>query len=405
LAGAQYLANAFKDAGLTPGGDNGSYLQTFPMTVEELASTPIVELTRPGEDRSLALRDDFRPFYGGSAGPGDVSGPALFAGHGDDFTGLSVVGKVLFVVPNGSLRDIDERAMSAGALAVIVTTGEPTLLKSEGRPPDARALPLIEVSQAGAASLLDGSGHTREQLNSEIKAGGPLTTFPLAWNIHVSVSLRPPAQISAHNVVGFWPGASDASSTVIVGAHYEEIGPDPDGVVYPAANDNASGTAVLVELMRLLHKAGFKPHSNVVFVAWSGHEEGLLGSAFYVAHPRFPLSATSLYLNIDTVGQGAEAYLTAEASTSAARAFVDTAANLFSQQGQPLPVRTTQALGQGSDHATFESAGISSISLEWGGILADGRLHTLKDTAETVDPSKLKVAGELAASILQLTAG
>ncbi len=407
LKGARFLADAFESAGLDPGGDDGSFLQTFSLEVQELASTPALELTGPsGETRSLRLRDDFRPIVGGSAGGGDVQGPAVFGGTGEDLSGLEIAGKVLMVTPRSQLADILRRARREGALAVIVTTGQETLLKGEARPPEADTIPVARVSQNGAAILLEGSGHTRAELNADIEAGRPLPTFPLTWTAHLAVSLLPPADVEAHNVIGILPGtaAGDAARTVVVGGHYEEIGPDPDGVVFPAANDNASGTAVLLELARLLQESDFQPSASIVFVAWSGHEEGLFGSNFYIGHAPLPLSDTVLYLNLDTVGQGASPSLDGFVSDDDSRKLLSRALDLLRDQGEPAPVEISDSPEGVSDDVNFVDAGVPSVTFVWGGIFEDGRIHTTEDTAETVDVAKLEVTGRVSAVLLVLVA-
>ncbi|MBI4299868.1 MAG: M28 family peptidase [Chloroflexi bacterium] len=405
LKGAQFLAERFKEAGLAPGGEGGSFLQPFPLQVQELAAPPVLSLTDAvGQERTLRLRDDYRPIYGGLAGGGDVRGPGLFAGNGSDLSGLDVKGKVLHVVPRGRLADIVSRARAAGALGVIVTTGQATLMKGEGRPPDASAIPVAEVSQAGAASLLEGSGHTREELNERIRSGQPLAGFPLKWTVRLAVPLRPPENVTAHNVIGVLEGQGNPDEAVVVGAHYEEIGPDPDGTVYPAANDNASGTAVLVGLARLLKESGFRPRRTVIFVAWSGHEEGLFGSRFYAEHPVRPMSKTRLYLNLDTVGQGAAAELEAVPQGAEARSLLDEALDLLKKAGEAPPVSVLGQPAGASDDSTFRDAGVPALSFEWGGLFEDGRIHTPADTADTVDAAKLKVTGLVSALALLLAA-
>jgi hypothetical protein len=404
VKGAEYLAAAFQRAGLQPGGDSGGYLQSLPVTVEEMAAVPVLDLTgASGAQTPLRFRADFRPIFGGTAGAGDVQGPGLFVGNGHDLTGLAVKGKILLATVQGSLADLDTRARQDGALGVLVTTGQATLLKGEGRPPDTGALPVVELSQSGAAALLSGSGHTREELNADLQAGKPLPSFPLPWTIHLAVSLVPPAQVQAHNVLGILPG-TDSSRTVVVGAHFEEIGPDPDGTVYPAANDNASGTAVLLELARLLQNRRVRPRATIVFAAWSGHEEGLFGSQFSIDHPRFPLAQTSLYLNLDTVGQGAGTQLDAFAASAGAQGLVHTAQGMLQASGEAAPVRVSSNADGTSDDLSFSQAGVPALALNWNGIIEDGRLHTPADTATTVDPAKLRLTGQIAALVLQLAA-
>ncbi len=114
------------------------------------------------------------------------------------------------------------------------------------------------------------------------------------------------------NVVGVLPGTSAAlrGEVVVVGAHYDHLGyggfgaldPDSTGRVHPGADDNASGTAALIEVARLLH--GRRPARTVVFIAFSGEELGDLGSAYFVKHPLVePVDSIYAMLNMDMVGR------------------------------------------------------------------------------------------------------
>ncbi len=117
--------------------------------------------------------------------------------------------------------------------------------------------------------------------------------------------------LKGRNVIGILPGRDRKlrSEAVVVGAHYDHLGlggpfaldPDSTGIVHNGADDNASGTAALIEIARLL--ALRPPARTVVFVAFSGEEEGLLGSAFYVQHPAVPISRTAAMVNLDMVGR------------------------------------------------------------------------------------------------------
>ena len=403
LLGARYLADAFAAAGLLPGGDGDGYLQAFPVDIQELGAVPVLELTNAaGVRRSLRLRDDFRPIVTGPAGAGDVTGDVVFGGTGADLDTLALEGKLLLLVPRGPLLDIVGRARRAGALGVLITTGRPDLLKAEARTPDADAIPMVELSQAGAATLFEGSGHSREELNDLIVRGRPLPTFPLAWRARLAVDLAPPATVDAHNVIAYLPAATATERAIVIGAHYEEIGPDPDGVVFPAANDNASGTAVIVELARRLAEQAFAPTVNVVFVGWSGHEEGLFGSAHYVDHPPFPVDETALYINVDTVGQGGGASLSVNGT---ARDAFEAARATLAGQSEAFPLEFGDRSGGGSDDIHFARAGVPTLALAWSGVFTGTpMIHTPADTAEGVDPAKVRVTGVLATLIAVLAA-
>jgi hypothetical protein len=122
----------------------------------------------------------------------------------------------------------------------------------------------------------------------------------------------------AANVVGVLEG-SDAklkNETIVIGAHYDHLGrggegslAEREGEVHHGADDNASGTAGLIELARLLSNDGSKMRRTVVFVAFGGEEEGLVGSSFYVQHPARPLEQTVAMLNMDMIGRLRESAL------------------------------------------------------------------------------------------------
>jgi aminopeptidase YwaD len=112
-----------------------------------------------------------------------------------------------------------------------------------------------------------------------------------------------------HNVIGYLDVG--APFTAIIGAHYDHLGYGEDGnslfrgpekMIHPGADDNASGTAALMELARLLKKTkGLR--TNYLFVAFSGEESGLIGSKYFTEHPTIPLSKISYMLNMDMIGR------------------------------------------------------------------------------------------------------
>ncbi len=115
------------------------------------------------------------------------------------------------------------------------------------------------------------------------------------------------------NVVGRLPGAGElASQALIVGAHYDHLGlggggsldPDSTGVIHNGADDNASGTATMMEIARLLDARGVSSNQRtIVFVAFTAEELGLIGSAYYVENPVTPNDSAIAMLNLDMVGR------------------------------------------------------------------------------------------------------
>ena len=111
--------------------------------------------------------------------------------------------------------------------------------------------------------------------------------------------------IDSENVLGFVSGSEKPEEVVIVSAHYDHLGVK-DGNIYNGADDNASGTSAIIEIAEAFAEAkenGDGPKRSVMFIAFSGEEEGLLGSRYYVTNPEVPLSNTVANLNIDMIGR------------------------------------------------------------------------------------------------------
>ena len=149
-----------------------------------------------------------------------------------------------------------------------------------------------------------------EEVGLQPAAGGWFQTFtvakeaPVAQHAHVG-GLR------AKNVIGLLPGHDPVlrNETVIIGAHYDHLGlggfgsldADSSGQVHNGADDNASGAAMLIQLASRLSRE--PPARTVLFIAFSGEELGLLGSAYYVKHPIYPLGGLLAMINLDMVGR------------------------------------------------------------------------------------------------------
>ena len=119
-------------------------------------------------------------------------------------------------------------------------------------------------------------------------------------------------EVSAWNVVGILDGSDPTlkNETIVIGAHYDHLGRGGEGSLAPregdihhGADDNASGVAGVLELARLFRTQGQRPRRTLVFIAFSGEEEGLLGSNYYVNHPIVPLANTVAMINMDMIGR------------------------------------------------------------------------------------------------------
>jgi Zn-dependent M28 family amino/carboxypeptidase len=188
-----------------------------------------------------------------------------------------------------------------------------------------------------------------------------------------------------NNVLGLFPGSdpSLAHETVIIGAHRDHFGQQA-GLIFPGADDNASGTAVLLETARLFAESGVKTKRSLLFVSFSGEEQGLLGSRLYVSQPPQPLSQTVAMINIDHAGVG-NGRLTV--GITGVDKFL--AANAGEHAGLP---DTLDLFGffPGGDHVPFKEAGVPTITVVSGG--AHPQFHQPSDTPDTIHPEILERA-------------
>ena len=191
---------------------------------------------------------------------------------------------------------------------------------------------MLALTQPGYRYFLDAVGQSLASVTS-----AP-ASLPLGVQAEMDVWISTPETALSANVLGLWPGADPSlrDEVVILGAHYDFVGDDPDfllcegravsqidesdaancerlaGLDYSGANDNATGVAVMLETLRLWQEMGYQPQRSILFAAWGAQEAGQVGSNFYVAHPALPLTQTVGILQLDAVGGGGGYYLSGQ---------------------------------------------------------------------------------------------
>jgi hypothetical protein len=115
-------------------------------------------------------------------------------------------------------------------------------------------------------------------------------------------------QLRDQNVVAHIPPARAECPWIVMGAHYDALGTDKGGVMYPGADDNASGVSVLMELARLVQAGVVKSKVGLALVAFGAEEAGLTGSKAYVGQPSVPLSKVDMMINVDMAGRKPAGY-------------------------------------------------------------------------------------------------
>jgi Zn-dependent M28 family amino/carboxypeptidase len=161
----------------------------------------------------------------------------------------------------------------------------------------------IALTARGAAAVLDGSGHTLDEINQLVAASKPLPRFALPGTLKAHAQLKRDAIASA-NVAGVVEGSDPAlkGEYVIMSAHLDHLGVGRavnGDSIYNGAMDDGSGIASLIETARLLKTSGVKAKRSVLFVAVTAEEKGELGSQYFAAHPTVPFKQIVADLNLD----------------------------------------------------------------------------------------------------------
>lgn len=352
-AAAAYIAGSFEGAGLKPAPGSQGFFQNFTLGGQaKLTSAGDLTFRGPGGKTVVSGSKDYTPLAVGTGGT-LAAAPLVFAGYGitahdpakgldyDDYAGLDVKGKAVLVLRREPRQDREDspfdgrrpsdyatfrhkatNAFQHGAAAVLLVNdlaglvgGTDELFKFYSAGIDVNSpIPFLFLSRDCADRLLAAAGapdlRTLEQRIDETLK--PSSVEPAGWTADVAVEITRTA-VTTKNVVGVLEGAGPlADETVVVGAHYDHLG--RGGVfsgslsffskeIHNGADDNASGTATVLELARRLARRADPLPRRVVFVAFSGEERGLLGSRHYVEHPPYPLDRTVMMLNFDMVGR------------------------------------------------------------------------------------------------------
>jgi aminopeptidase YwaD len=120
--------------------------------------------------------------------------------------------------------------------------------------------------------------------------------------IEIDAWLNPNHQ--TQNIIGWYKGATEPDSFIVLSAHYDHLGRMGKETYFPGANDNASGTAMLLNFMQYYSLPENRPGCSLAFISFAGEEAGLIGSEYYTTHPLFPLSKIKFLINMDLLGTG-----------------------------------------------------------------------------------------------------
>jgi len=244
-------------------------------------------------------------------------------------------------------------------------------------------MPQLSIRNRIANDLLEGTPHTARSLRGLMRDTQRPSPMELSTRVTLEAGAEYTADATTWNVVG-WIAGSDpsvADEYVIVGAHIDHVGQQA-GIVFSGAQDNASGSVMVMTMAEAMAQSEVKPRRSILFVLFAGEELYLLGSEYIAAHAPRPISEAVGMMNLDMVGTGPELRMDGGATTPLFQRFAEDADRLYGGLGladrQPTPAEPGA-----SDHSAFINAGVPTVYFHSAG--ARGRAHTAADVPGTLD--------------------
>lgn len=316
---AMYIEEYFKSVGLLPANKN-NYQLSFPVYRDSLI-TAVMEVN----EKKFSLFTDFTVNVTSSHTSSLMGSEVVFVGYGlsdssrDDYSGIDVKGKIVMILPglppasdnprrSGRQRSFQEAALINGAAAILnVQINFPVSIRSLGGNQYVNGFRKtiypnsFNISEQIAREIM---GADYDSARESMTKGNPR---PKVYNANVHIEFNKFIhKMTSSNVLGYLEGTDKKDEYVVLTAHYDHLGKRNDSVIYYGADDDGSGTVSILELAEAFTKAknaGKGPRRSIIFMAVSGEEKGLWGSAWYSDHPVFPLEKTTVNLNIDMIGR------------------------------------------------------------------------------------------------------
>lgn len=416
---AEYIEAQFGMYGLKPAGDAGSFFQKFEITTGTefgTGSSLTVDGAAAKPDADFAII----PF----SSAGSFDGPVVFAGYGitapelhwDDYAGIDAAGKAVIVFRHEPGENDDRspfagkdntahatfvnkaiNAKNHGAKAIVFITdpnnheSEEDVVGAATRDSDGADMGILAVhaTRDSLKPLVDKLNRTLSDVQRGIDTGMKPDSFELQGErIRIAADIQR-VRKTVRNVIGAVPGSDDTlkNQWIVIGGHYDHLGlgdrnslaPSEVGRPHHGADDNASGTAGVLELARLVSRNRNLFGRSILFMAFAGEELGLFGSADFVNHPTVPLDSIVGMINMDMIGRMTNDTVNViGAGTSPNfKPWLEE-----SNKTAGLKLTLSDSGHEGSDHVSFNSKRIPSLFF-FSGLHQD--YHRPSDTADKIN--------------------
>jgi hypothetical protein len=432
---AAYIAGEFQSYGLEGLGPENSYYQTFNVLRSRLSEPNTFDLKTSEGITEYKLKNDFVPLHV-TANRKIKDVPIVFAGYGitapeynyDDYASIDVKNKVVLIFSNepqardtssvfegrkqtehGKLRVKLENAMDRGAVGLLLV-GNPT--RRFRRPPNAwpslmrkplpNAVPLtmeesmdkkivaVQIGKQLVDDLMLGTEKNLANIFTEIDASLTPQSFELKDKTITLETALSGEKHPTHNVVGFWEGSDPdlKKEYIVIGGHYDHVGVNNDSI-YNGADDNASGTAGVMEIAEAFAQSGIRPKRSVLFMAFAGEEKGLFGSNYYADNPIIPRENLIAMLNMDMISRNdtSEVVILGSRTSSDLKSI-----NEKVNESIGMTLKYQDRYFMQSDHYPFYRKDIPVLFYHTGDT---PDLHKTTDDPEKIIPEKMATIGQL----------
>lgn len=350
-----YIKDYFKKIGLKPGGDNKSYLQAFDVYVPYVTDTGYFKVydTSSKLVKEYKYGQDFKEMTYGASVSGSISGKLKSVLRTEASIMISENINTTLENPKGYINDYE--LMSGGIKAVIVPGDEYLRFRSPHKLQKSYNEGLIKI-------------YISRRIVPELRSYAEKNyTFEIKSSINVKLT-------KGSNIIGILEGKNKNLPPLILSAHFDHVGFDGDGVIYPGTFDNASGTGFLLECARNLSSLD-QPERTIIFIAFDGEEVGLIGSKYFVENPPMDISKAEC-INFDMVGSPDKLPVSIIYSSQMSE-FADEMLDISRLENIPAKA----SLNDSSDHAYFCASGIKAVTLIQYDV---SKIHTPEDTIEYI---------------------
>ncbi len=406
-----YVEKIFSHLKLKPGGDQGSYRQTFRLETNWIVSASARLKRQSNQSQLLELGQDF--VCRGLSGDGKVEGPLVFVGYGrqdehiDELGNVDLTGKIAvsFKQPpiwlQNSSSDLPRakahrlRDRGAVGLVIIPNPNHPerdrlsaSLMETNEQIP---GFPMIVLSENTAMNLMNFNNQTLASRQYQIDQFRQCASCDIPASIAIHLETVWHREGICWNLVGILPGSDPdlRQEAIIIGAHLDHVGIQGEKVIFHGAQDDASGVASMLEMARVFSQ-GTPPRRSLIFIAFGAEETGIVGSLFYGKHPSWPMEQTIAMLNMDCIGAGIGLDVRGRKHHSHLFDIMD----YWNDNHIKIPDTHADHVAGGADAEAFQQAGVPNMFFV--SQKPYDHLHMATDTPETLNPFIFEAISRLA---------